>query len=324
MHAESNRPPGATNQPPPPRFDVLGFGAVAVDELLYVDEYPPAESKVRVHQRRRQCGGLTGTALVAAARLGSRCAYVGVLGQDELSRFVIDSFAREGIELASRVQRADARPCHSTIIVDRRRKTRTIFASIDGAIGADPSRPEAELIRAAGALLVDHHGLEGTIRAARIARDAGVGVVADLERDPGEPFAELLALVDHLVLSERFARELTGAEDPARVAEMLVRVDRRAVVVTCGAAGCWYLGGGSGPQARHFPAFEVEVADTTGCGDVFHGAYAAALARGEPLDRRIVLASAAAALKATQPGGQAGCPPLRAVNRFLEKRGFSR
>jgi sulfofructose kinase len=307
--------------PTPPHFDILGFGAVAVDDLIYVEEYPPAESKVHVLKRQRQCGGLTGTALVAAARLGSRCAYVGVLGDDELSRFVIESLAREGIDLEWRVERADARPAHSTIIVDQRQKTRTIFCSLDWPLGADPLRPEAELIRSARVVLVDHHGLEGTIRAARIARDSGVGVVADLERDPGGPFAELLALVDHLIISERFARELSGAADAAGAAQRLCGADRRAVVVTCGAAGCWYVGEGFGPpgtlRVRHLPAFEVEVVDTTGCGDVFHGAYASVLARGGELHQRVVIASAAAALKATKHGGQAGCPTTDEVDRFL-------
>lgn len=310
--------------PPPsytPRFDVLGLGAVAVDDLLYVEEYPPPDSKVRVLRRVRQCGGLTGTALVAAARLGSRCAYAGALADDELSRFVVESLAREGIELAYRVERADAPPCHSTIIVGRRGKTRTIFASIAGHIGADPSLPEAELIRAAGVLLIDHHSLEGTIRAARIARQAGVSVVADLERDPGPPFDELLGLVDHLIISQGFAGELTGLEDPSRAAEKLCHAEDRTVVVTCGAAGCWYLDATCGGTARHCAALKVDVVDTTGCGDVFHGAYASALARGDDLHHRVVLASATAALKATQEGGQAGCPTLETVGQFLKGEG---
>jgi len=292
---------------------------VAVDDLLYVDEYPPAESKVRVRRRVRQCGGLTGTALVAAARLGSRCAYVGMLGDDDLSRFVIDALECEGIDLTHRVRRADSPPCHSTIIVDRQRKTRTIFAAIEGPIGADLSLPEADLIRASDVLLIDHHGLEGTIRAARIARESGVGVVADFERDPGPPFDELLPLVDHLIVSNKFARELTSIDDPARAAAKLHTFDTRSVVVTCGSAGCWHVDATCRRGPRHCPAFEVEVVDTTGCGDVFHGAYASALARGEDLRRRVTLASAVAALKATQEGGQAGCPSLETVNRFLKE-----
>jgi len=302
-----------------PRFDVLGLGAVAVDELLYVDAYPAPESKVRVRHRERQCGGLTGTALVAAARLGARCAYAGVLGDDELSAYATACLEREGIDLSLRVRRPDARPAQSTIIVDRAQKTRTVLASLAGAIGADPSLPEPDVIRSASVLLVDHHGLEGTLRAVRIAREHGRQVVADFERDPGPPFAELVARVDHLIVSERFARAVTGQPDSpvAAVAEALWSPERSAVVVTCGAAGCWYVSGATGNTARHFPAFAVDVVDTTGCGDVFHGAYAAALAQGEDLPRRVALASATAALKATRRGGQAGIPFRHDVDAFL-------
>jgi len=304
-----------------PQFDILGLGAVAVDDLLYVDEYPPVDGKVRVHRRERQCGGNIGTGLVAAARLGSRCAYAGVLGDDELSRFVMDSFIREGIDLTYRVDRPDARPFHSTVIVERCANTRTIFGSLDGVAGADPTRPDAELISSASVLLVDYHGVEGILRATRIAREAGVGVVADIERDPGGPFAELLALVDHLIVPERFARQATGVNDPARATEALWSDDRAAVVVTCGPAGCWYLGEPSQEGPRHYPAPAIDVVDTTGCGDVFHGAYAAALADGNDLHQRVAIASATAALKATKPGGQAGCPTRRAVEQFLAEQG---
>jgi len=88
------------------------------------------------------------------------------------------------------------------------------------------------------------------------------------------------------------------------------------VVVTCGADGCWYLEPGSATP-RHQPAFTVKVVDTTGCGDVFHGAYATGLARGMPVAERIRFAAAAAALKATQTGGQAGIPSLAEVQSFL-------
>jgi sulfofructose kinase len=299
-----------------PNFDILGFGAAAVDDLLYVAEYPPAESKVRVRGRIRQCGGLTGTALVAAARLGARCAYVGSLGSDELSQYVIECFSREGIDTAYCVRRDNAMPAHSTIIVDESNKTRTVFALLAGRIGADPALPRAEMIRSARVILVDHHGVEGTIRAARIARESGASVVADFERVPEGNFAELLALVDHLVISRRFAKELTGKIDPAMAALALWTPNRRAVVITCGDQGSWFLGADFA-KPIHCPARKVEVLDTTGCGDVFHGAYAAALAQGKTLKECVEYASAAAALKAAQRGGQAGCPTLKQVEEFL-------
>jgi sugar/nucleoside kinase (ribokinase family) len=303
------------------RIDVLGLGALAVDDLIYVDAYPPAESKVRVRHRERQCGGLTGTALVAAARLGARCAYAGVLGEDELSRLVIERLEAEGIDFAHHARRADARAAHSTIIVDQRRQTRTVFAFLGGAIGADPDLPEEEVIHASSVLLVDHHGLEGTLRAARIAREHGVPVVADFERDPGPPFEEILAVTDHLIISERFARQLAG-DQQSPIADVVGSLRERhgdTVVVTCGPHGCWYASEATAGRGMHLPAFAVDVVDTTGCGDVFHGAYCAGLAENLDLPARTELASATAALKATRRGGQAGIPSRRAVEEFLRQ-----
>ena len=302
-----------------PQFDVLGFGAVAVDELLLVDRYPPAESKVRVRRREQQCGGLTGTALVAAARLEARCAYVGVIGDDELSHLVLNRLAREGIELAHAVHRRDACPAHSTIVVDLGCNTRTVFAGMDGCLGADDSRPAAGLIEAARCILIDHHGVEGSLRAARIARAAGVPVVADFERRPEGAFDELLAEVDHLVVGQRFAEQLSGEGHPGRAAERLAAAGRRAAVVTCGADGCWFADGRASESvaADHQPAFPVNVADTTGCGDVFHGAYCVAIARAASQRAAVRFASAAAALKAEHVGGQSGCPTLDEVETLL-------
>lgn len=300
----------------PLRYDVLGLGAVAVDEFLYVDGYPAADQKVRVQERRRQCGGQTGTALVAAARLGARCGYAGVLGEDALSAEVAAGFQQEGIDLAACVRRADARPAQSTIVVDRVAHTRTIFSSVEGLLGADPERPEAEVLRATAVLLVDHHGLAGTLRAVEIVQEAGRAVVADFERDPGPPLDVLVERVDHLVISERFARQWTAATEPAAAAAQLWSPRRKAVVVTAGAAGCWYCTG-PGEQAIHFPAFAVAAQDTTGCGDVFHGAYAAALAEGQAVAHCVTWASAAAALKAQRLGGQAGIPDRQQVEEFL-------
>jgi sugar/nucleoside kinase (ribokinase family) len=299
-------------------LDVLGLGCVAVDELLYVEGYPPADSKGRVLGRERQCGGQTATALVAAARLGSRCAYAGVLGDDECSQFVIRRMEQEGIDLQYLVRRAEARPIRAVVIVDQARPTRTIFYDLTGAVGADPALPAAETIRSTRVLLVDQFGVEGMIRAARLARTAGAAVVADFEGDPIPTFDELIQLVDHLIVSHAFATALTGEECPAAAALALLQTGHQVVAVTCGADGCWYCDATTAAAPCHQAAFPVAVLDTTGCGDVFHGAYASALARGVDLAERIRFASAAAALKAARTGGQAGIPTRATVEAFLD------
>ena len=298
-------------------IDILGLGAVAVDDLIYVEAYPPADAKVSVTRSERHCGGLTATALVAAARLGSTCAYAGVLGKDELSAFAIERMRAERINLEWLVQHSDARPIHSLIVVDQNRQTRNIFANSAGFKGAADDWPAADVIQSARVLFVDHFGLPGMIRAARLAREAGRPVVGDFEKESEPPFRDLFALVDHLIVPRSFAQKLTDQSDPAAAIKVLWTKGRNVVVVTGGVDGCWSACASDPHSVRHQPAFPVKTVDTTGCGDVFHGAYAAALAMGKELPDRIRFASAAAALKATRTGGQAGIPNRQVVEEFL-------
>ena len=199
-------------------IDVLGLGTVTVDELAFVSRYPEPDGKVAILRRTRQCGGLTGTALVAAARLGARCAYAGNLAEEDLSAFVLATLEREGINTELVRRRDNARPLYCFIVIDQERQTRNIFFDDNTVVGPDLDWPTAEVIRSIGVLLVDFYALPQMIRAATIARQAGVPVVADFEDDPGGRFGELLQLTDHLILSLDFSRKLTGLTEPADVA----------------------------------------------------------------------------------------------------------
>lgn len=301
-------------------FDLLGLGAVAVDDLIYVDHYPVADAKAHVLRTERQCGGLTATALVAAARMGSRCAYAGVLGTDEISDLAVRRMEEEGIDLRHLRRRAEVRTIHSFIMVDGGRNTRNVFADSNGVMGAAPDWPAEEVIASAAVLFVDHFGLPGMIRAARVARRAGRPVVADFERESGPEFSELVGLVDHLILSWSFAEKLTGSSSPGEAVERLWTDDRQVVVVTVGKDGCWYRAATEAGGVRQCRAFPVKAVDTTGCGDVFHGVYASELARGLPVRECIRHASAAAAIKAMSPGGQSGIPTRVQLEEFCGSR----
>jgi sulfofructose kinase len=301
-------------------LDILGMGAVAVDDLLFLSEFPRPDSKGPILRKERHAGGLAGTALVAARRMGRNCDYAGTLGDDELSRFIISRFEAEGVSLRHLVHRPGARPFHSTILVDTATKTRTILFDEHDVIGPDPLLPADDVIRSARVLLVDHVGLPAMIRAARTARAARIPVVADLERNVDARFAELLALADHLILPFDFAGRITGASDGPSIARALWREDRAAVVITRSAEGSWYLTAEEPGVVYHQPGFRVQEVDTNGCGDVFHGVYAAALSQRMPASERIRFASAVAGLKATQTGGQKGIPLRPEADRFFRER----
>ena len=306
------------------RFDILGLGCCTVDDLLYLEAFPAPDTKVRVLERVRDCGGLTASALVAASRLGAHCSYAAQLGHDELSDFVAESLEREKVDLSHVVWNEQAQPIHSTILVDVTNRTRTILWSKSGETGAHDTLPDDEVIRSCRVLFLDHYGTEGGIRAAKIARDHQIPVVADLERDNVSRFNELLSCVDHLIVSQRFALHLAQTDSLQNALRVLV-IGRTAVVITCGENGCWFASQDD-KTPRHLPAFKVETLDSTGCGDVFHGAYACELARetelarGETLENRVRFASAASAIKATRRGVQSGAPTREEVEAFLQLR----
>lgn len=300
-------------------FDVLALGSLAVDDVLYLEHFPRPDEKITVTRRIRRCGGLAGTALLAAARFGARCAYAGWFGDDELCRFIGERLRAEGIDLSHAPPWPGGGVVHSTVLVDPIRHTRTVLAYRTGEPGPADDAPPLQVIRDGKVLLIDHHGLRGTLRAARAAAEAGIPIVADFERNAGPLLAEILPLVDHLVVGLRFARRWLDESDldPADAVRRLWNPRRKAVVITHGEHGCHYRGWDD-DEVRHRPAYRVAARDTTGCGDVFHGVYAALLARGATLEERIRLATAAAALRAAADVDHPdGIPDERATTAFL-------
>jgi len=296
------------------KWDILGIGTAAVDDLLLVEEFPRPESKVDILESTRQGGGQTATAMVAAARQGVKAAFCCHLGFDDLSLYTIRELEKEGVDCSPCVQSEEGNPFHSTIIVDQSQQTRTILHS-----GGNLCPPEnvitAAMISQTRYLFIDDNSRGAGIKAARIARSLGIPVIADVEPDPPPEYMEMLPLIDHLVIGRELAAALSGKTSLSEIASGLCGKDRTCCIVTAGDEGCWYSI--HGEPAMYAPGYQVGVIDTTGCGDVFHGAYAAALARGETIAQAVKLANASAALKATKLGGRLGIPDLATLQRFL-------
>lgn len=302
-------------------IDLLGYGIAAVDDVIELEHHPAMGSKMPVERLTRHGGGQCTTALVAAARLGQRCVYAGPLGDDELSVYTRERLREAGVRIEQKLAHPAARPYHSFILVDRSTQDRTILYSCEGVTGPQVEDIDEELICRSRMLMVDQLGPEGTLHACRLAREQKVPIVADLERVDCPALHEVLALTDHAIFSRHVACVLTGASNPEGAIVKLAGARRACTAVTDGARGCWFATAARPGQIRHQPAFAVEAKDTTGCGDVFHGAYAAALLMGMEIDEAICLATATSAMKAMHYGGQAGIPDLDAVRRFLHEHG---
>jgi sugar/nucleoside kinase (ribokinase family) len=304
----------------PGKWDVLGLGAVAVDDLVYVDHCPAPDSKQPILHQKRQGGGLAGTSLVAVARLGGKAAYCGVLGDDELSTFTLHELEREGVDCSPCVSQAGARPVHSIIIVDQSTGSRVILFSRDGVMEPPVEALTEALVVNCRVLFVDHLVLGSALQMIPMAHRHGIPVIADVEDDSDPQLPAFIKQIDHLIVGIELAKRLTGEENPVQIVGALARSGRACSVVTAGSHGCWYCERGG--QVQFFPAFQVEAVDTTGCGDVFHGAYEISIARGECVPRAIQIATAAAGLKATQPGGREGIPSYPTVMEFLAENGY--
>ena len=306
-----------TSRPPLNRestvVDILGLGCVTLDDYLHVAAFPGRDEKVQVLAQHREVGGLTANALAAASRLGATCAFGGLLGLDAASDFVANELAEAGVAVDSAPRAADTRPILSTVVVASD-GARIIYFD-DRCRSGPPDQPDIGLVRLARVLLVDGYGVPGSIVAVTEARRLGIPVVADCESVQHGRLSELLDLVDHLILPVRFAQSLTGAGTPAEAVDSLWSDTRALVAVTSGASGVTYRARDT-RGTRSIPAFAVRATDTNGCGDVFHGAYAAAIATGDAPERALLLASAAAALAATGHGWRA-FPNRGAVETLL-------
>jgi sulfofructose kinase len=294
-------------------LDVVGIGAVSVDFVGLLDEWPEPGAKTEVPGLVMTGGGLVGTALTAVTRLGGSAAWVGKLGSSEMAEQALRMLADEGVDVSHVLRVEEAEP-HVAVVLTGGDGRRDIFYSRRGVRYPFPAEVGQTLWhRRPRVLLFDGGSREAGVAFAREARRRGVAVVIDVET-PRPTVEEALTLSDHVVVPESFARYKSESGSPQELPRALRGRPDQTVVVTRGELGCV----ASGPEGEFdLAAFEVPVVDTTGCGDVFHGVYALELARGSPLRKRCLLASAAAALSSRAPGGRSAIPREEELRRFL-------
>jgi sugar/nucleoside kinase (ribokinase family) len=296
---------------------VVGVGLACLDQLiLWKDTAAPVRDN-RVLDYSTQGGGMVGTALTAVARLGGRAEWWGAVGSDWMGRMVLDGLAQEGVDTGQAVTLEGERGPMVLVCVDGVTGERHFVYSV-GHLGPKVQVGSSEGLRDAGCVLLDGTIHESAVRAAQEARRLGVPVVADCQWGTGESTRALLAHVDHAILGEgRTLRQEVG-DDYRRACQLVRDMGPSHVVITLGARGLVSL---DGDCFRQMPAFPVDVVDTTGAGDVFHGAFCRGLVLGYGTEENLAFASATAALKCRRLGGRAGIPTFAQVTAFLKERG---
>lgn len=253
------------------------------------------------------------TALVTLARLGVTTRVAGRIGDDDFGRRIRRGLEGEGVDCRWLATDQGGTSQFAFIAVDAAAR-RTIFWNRGSARPLAAFELPADLLVDACLLHLDGLQREAALAAAHRARAAGIPTVLDggTWRDGT---AELLPFIDHLVVSERFARHLAPVGPPQAALPTLLGWGARAATVTCGALGSWSAA--PDQPAFHQPAFPVAAVDTTGCGDVFHGGYLFGLLQGWGLPEIVRFAAACAALKARALGGRSAIPGRAEVEALL-------
>jgi sulfofructose kinase len=293
---------------------LIGLGANAADHLVIVPHHPAPGEKVRFTSHLCQGGGQAATALVVAARLGYRTRYLGGVGDDAEGDRNLDELVGDGVDVTRVRRRRGAMTQRAFIFVDERTGERTILWGRDPGVLLQPEELTFEEIGCGRVLHVDGQNPRASACAAGHAHAARMPVLADLETlRPGTD--ELLPLVDVLIAAEEFAPDFTGSADSNAALQVLQeRCGGGIVIETRGALGALVLIEG---RVRHIPAFAIEARDTTGAGDVFHGAFAVACLLGLALIDAIEFSHAVAAMKCLGLGGRTAIPrDLGEIDRF--------
>ena len=293
---------------------VVGLGLCVVDHLYLVEHHDPSDPRIRYSERHEAVGGMVGTALSQAARLGCETHVLTALGDDAKGRLVRDGLREAGVRTRRIAYQKDWPTTVAVVLVERRGGERRFLVADRRALERDAPDFDLDCIHARSVLLVDGHFSEQARRAVQRARAVGAPVVGDFS-DPRPAYLRLLPYVDYPVVPQEFAEAYAG--DSVEALRRLHEEFGGTPVVTQGRRGGIYLERG---RVRRFRAPRVRVRDTTGAGDVFHGAFAAGLSLGLDLAGTIALAAQAASLCCTALGGN-GRPMLRdELEAFLRPR----
>jgi sulfofructose kinase len=282
----------------PIEVDVLCVGHASYD-LIYSVPHHPGEDEKMVADNFISCGGgPAANAAVQVAKLGLKSAFAGYLGNDLYGGKHNQELIDYGINVDKVVRGASPTPL-STVLVKPDGKRALINYK-----GETKPLPEAAVNFSAikaKVILFDGHEPDISIPLVKLAKAQGIPTVLDAG-SVHEGTLALMNIVDHLVCSEKFAVQLHG--DTETALSRLAGISPN-VVITLGEKGLIWR---QGTRRGTLPAFPVNVVDTTGAGDAFHGAYAAAVAQGMQWSEILRYASAAGALCCTKAGARLGLP----------------
>lgn len=298
---------------------IVGIGANVFDTLYNIPTYPTEDTKMRATACKTAGGGPVATGLVAAQKLGEDTAYIGVLSDDNGGRFLKADFEKYGVKTDLIEVKSGYCSFASVLWLCADTASRTCVFDKGDLPPLVLTDEQKQGVRDAEILMVDGNEMDAAVDAAAIARDSGTKVLYDCG-GLYEGVERLLALTDIMIPSEEFALGHTGCATAAEAAKKLFDLySPEIVVITQGKRGGIIY---DGEKVTEYPIYPADVVDSNGSGDVFHGAFAAALVKGFDYLKCCHFSSAVSALKCTGIGARESVPDFETVKNYLKENGY--
>lgn len=298
---------------------IVGIGANVFDTLYNIPTYPKEDTKMRATASKTAGGGPVATGLVAAQKLGVVTAYIGVLSDDNGGKFLKEDFEKYGVETKYIDVKSGYRSFASVLWLCADTTARTCVFDKGDLPPLVLNDIQKQAIKDAQLLMVDGNEMDAAVEAAILARENGVKVLYDcgglyngVER--------LLKHTDIMIPSEEFALAHTGCETAEAAAKKLYEAySPEIIVITQGKRGGILF---NGETVISYPIYPADVVDSNGSGDVFHGAFAAAVIKGYDYEKCCHFSSAVSAIKCTGVGARESVPDFNTVKNYLKENGY--
>ena len=298
---------------------IVGIGANVFDTLYNIPTYPTEDTKMRATSSKTAGGGPVATGLVAAQKLGEDTAYIGVLSDDNGGKFLKEDFITYGVNTDLIEVKSGYRSFASVLWLCADTATRTCVFDKGDLPPLALNNEQKKAIMEAEILMVDGNEMSAAVEGAKIARENGTKVLYDCG-GLYEGVERLLALTDIMIPSEEFSLGHTGCKTAEEAAKKLYETySPEVVVITQGKKGGIIY---DGEKITAYPIYPAKVVDSNGSGDVFHGAFAAAVVKGYDYLKCCHFSSAVSGLKCTGVGARESVPNFETTKNYLKENGY--
>ncbi|MFC1542229.1 carbohydrate kinase family protein [Candidatus Latescibacterota bacterium] len=297
---------------------IAAIGISVVDHIMVVNGFNDREGSYHTEKYIIEGGGMAATALCAASKLGSDTRLFSLVGDDLNGQFILEGLAKFNVDVSGVIGLKGKTSPAGVIIVDLNTGEKQFYSERFKSVYAAPVDLDVSLLGGADVLLLDGHWIDGSLKGARYAKAHGVPVVADFKR-MYEGVETLFPYIDYFIVPAFFAEQVTGKRTIEGMLGKLKSMQPGIPVLTQGRDGGAYLSGG---KMKQYETFEVDVVDSTGAGDAFHGAFCHFLSRGVNFEMCLNLSSAVGALNCRSLGGRNSLPSTEELSCFLREKGL--